>query len=183
MNTSEHVAALREQGYTVIEKLLIDNEINRLKSALEPWLNGQLMGRNNFEGEKSERVYALLAKHPDFALLVEHKKILAILDEMLEPDYLLSANLAINVHPGETPQPFHHDNNGGSFGVAGVTHGISVIWNLDEFTENNGATEIIPAAIDSYTKFQQQIMPLKSRCPRDQRWYFQDHWFTAAAQI
>ena len=122
MNTSEHVAALREQGYTVIEKLLIDNEINRLKSALEPWLNGQLMGRNNFEGEKSERVYALLAKHPDFALLVEHKKILAILVEMLEPDYLLSANLAINVHPGETPQPFHHDNNGGSFGVAGDTH-------------------------------------------------------------
>lgn len=146
MNTSEHVAALREQGYTVIEKLLIDNEINRLKSALEPWLNGQLMGRNNFEGEKSERVYALLAKHPDFGLLVEHKKILAILDEMLEPDYLLSANLAINVHPGETPQPFHHDNNGGSFGVAGVTHGISVIWNLDEFTENNGATEIIPGS-------------------------------------
>ena len=182
MNTSEHVAALREQGYTVIEKLLIDNEINRLKSALEPWLNGQLMGRNNFEGEKSERVYALLAKHPDFALLVEHKKILAILDEMLEPDYLLSANLAINVHR-KTPQPFHHDNNGGSFGVAGVTHGISVIWNLMNSRKTTAPLRSSRAAIDSYTKFQQLIMPLKSRCPRDQRWYFQDHWFTAAAQI
>ena len=146
MNTSDHISAIREQGYTVVESLLTDDDINRLKSALQPWLQGQFMGRNNFEGEKSERVYALLAKHQDFALLVEHPEILAIVDQMLEPAYLLSANLAINVHPGETPQPFHQDNNGGAFAVTGVNHGISVIWNLDEFTEQNGATEIIPGS-------------------------------------
>ena len=65
---------------------------------------------------------------------------------MLERDYLLSAILAVNVHPGETPQPFHQDNNGGDFAVSDVNHGISVIWNLDEFTEENGATEVIPGS-------------------------------------
>ena len=63
MNTSDHISAIREQGYTVVESLLTDDDINRLKSALQPWLQGQFMGRNNFEGEKSERVYALLAKY------------------------------------------------------------------------------------------------------------------------
>ncbi len=146
MNTSKNIEAINDQGYTIIESLLSDSDIDRIKSALEPWLQGQLMGRNNFEGEKSERVYALLAKHPDFALLVEHPEVLAILDQMLEPDYLLSANLAINVHPGETPQPFHRDNDGGAFAAARVNHGISVIWNLDDFTDDNGATEIIPGS-------------------------------------
>lgn len=146
MNTADHIKEIRGQGYTIIESLLSMDEVNRIRGALEPWLQGQLMGRNNFEGEHSERVYALLAKHPDFALIVEHPQILAILDEMLEPDYLLSANLAINVHPGETPQPFHQDNNGGSFGASGVHHGISVIWSFDDFTEENGATQVIPGS-------------------------------------
>ena len=146
MNTPEHIRAIQDNGYTIIESLLTDNEVSCIKNALAPWLQGRLMGRNNFEGKKSERVYALLAKHPDFSLLVEHPKVLAIVDQMLERDYLLSANLAINVHPGETPQPFHQDNNGGTFAVSGVTHGMSIIWNLDEFTEENGATEIIPGS-------------------------------------
>lgn len=146
MNTSEHVQAINDQGYTILESLLSAEEITRIKSALEPFLQGQHMGRNNFEGEHSERVYALLAKHPEFANIVEHPEILSITDQMLEPDYLLSANLAINVHPGETPQPFHRDNDGGAYGAAGIHHGISVIWNFDDFTEDNGATEIIPGS-------------------------------------
>ena len=146
MNISEHIKAINETGYTIIEQLISTDHIQTIKSALAPWLQGRLMGRNNFEGEHTERVYALLAKHPDFALVVEHPTILGILDEMLEPDYLLSANLAINVHPGETPQPFHRDNDGGAFGAAGINHGISVIWSFDDFTEDNGATEVIPGS-------------------------------------
>ncbi len=146
MNTAQHISAIQDQGYAVIESLLNEHQIIRLRSALDPWLKGKLMGRNNFEGFKSERVYALLAKHNDFAMLVEHPEILAITNQLLERDYLLSANLAINVHPGETPQPFHQDNDGGPFASTGAIHGISVIWNLDEFTEDNGATEVIPGS-------------------------------------
>ena len=146
MNTAQQIKAIKDQGYVAIESLLTNEQINRIKSALEPWLQGTHMGRNNFEGEKTERVYALLAKHTDFAVLVEHPKILSIVDQILEQDYLLSANLAINVHPGETPQPFHQDNNGGGFAMVNANHGVSVIWNLDEFAEDNGATEVIPGS-------------------------------------
>ena len=144
MNTKEHIAAIGDQGYTIIEGLLSEDEVSRIRLALEPYLQGDLMGRNDFEGFQSERVYALLAKHPDLALIVEHPSVLDIVDQLLEPDYLLSANLAINCHPGETNQDFHRDNTGGNTCNPTDIHGISTIWNFDDFTETNGATELIP---------------------------------------
>ncbi len=104
------------------------------------------MGRNDFEGYSSERVYGLLAKDPALALIVEHPVILPILDQLLEPDYLLSANLAINCHPGETVQSFHRDNIGGLKPDVNQIYGISTIWNFDDFTADNGATELIPGS-------------------------------------
>lgn len=143
MDTSYHVGKIRETGYTIIESLLDDSDVVRVKKALDPWLQGEYMGRNNFEGYQTERVYAMLEKDPVFAELVEYPLILSILDEMLESDYLLSSCLAINCHPGETVQNFHRDNVGGGADPTRI-HGISAIWNFDDFTEDNGATEIIP---------------------------------------
>ena len=105
MDASAHAAQVREQGYTVMEGLLSSADMATIRAALSPWLQGRLKGRNNFEGTETERVYALLAKDPGFAVIVEHPEVLPVLDLLLEADYLLSANLAINVHPGETPQP------------------------------------------------------------------------------
>jgi len=144
MNTADRVAQIRTQGYTIIENLLDDAALSSIRAALDPWLDGQHFGRNDFEGFHSERVYALLAKHPDLAIIVEHPAVLPIIDALLEPDYLLSSNLAINSHPGETAQRFHRDNAGGPGSDPALIHGISTIWNIDPFTEDNGATEVIP---------------------------------------
>ena len=97
MNTIE---SLRTRGYVVIPSLLSGSQIDRIRTALAPYLRGSLFGRNDFEGFKTERVYALLAKAPVVAELVEHPAVLAIVDEVLAPNYLLSANLAIKLTPG-----------------------------------------------------------------------------------
>jgi ectoine hydroxylase-related dioxygenase (phytanoyl-CoA dioxygenase family) len=143
---ARHLKAISEQGFTIIESVLEDTQLAALRDALTPWLQGKLTGRNNFEGFHSERVYGLLAKDPSLAMIVEHPRVLALLDQLLEPDYLLSANLAINSHPGETPQNFHRDNDGGPSGDPTAIHGISTIWNIDAFTGTNGATEVIPGS-------------------------------------
>lgn len=145
MDIDAHVDAIKTQGYTIIEKSLPDDEIVEVRAALAPYLQKKLMGRNDFEGYCSERVYALLAKSTSFAKIVEHVDVLSIVDRFLAPNYLLSANLAINVHPGETPQRFHADNAGVSADRT-QTHGISTIWAFDDFTEDNGATEVIPGS-------------------------------------
>ena len=144
----KHLAELKVDGFTVIEKLVPAELLGRIREELSPYLQGEKMGRNNFEGESSERVYALLAKSPSMAELIEHPSILALLDQLLPNNYLLSAALAINVHPGETPQPFHIDDGAGGLGIPRPrkAFGISTIWALDDFTETNGATEVIPGS-------------------------------------
>ncbi|MCB1693058.1 MAG: phytanoyl-CoA dioxygenase family protein [Pseudomonadales bacterium] len=141
-----HAREVRERGYTIVPEVLTPAEVSDIKAALAPWLGGLHMGRNDFEGFRTERVYALLAKDDRFARIVEHPRILPIVDLLLEANYLLSANLAINVHPGETPQSFHTDNSGMPYTSRTGIHGISTIWAFDDFTETNGATEVIPGS-------------------------------------
>ena len=139
---------ISEFGFCVIEGAFSVEQVQRTKTQLAPWLQGKLMGRNNFEGQRSERVYALLAKAPAIAEMVEHPDVLAIVDTLLAPHYLLSAALAINVHPGETPQPFHIDDNAGGTASPKPREplGVSAIWALDDFTKTNGATEVAPGS-------------------------------------
>lgn len=139
---------LRTDGYLILEGLLGPDEVHAVKSALSPWLQGERYGRNDFEGEHTERVYALLAKAPVLACIIEHPLVLALLDRLLSPHYLLSAALAINVHPGETPQPFHIDDSSNQL-PGPRPHpftGVSTLWAFDDFTDTNGATELVPGS-------------------------------------
>jgi ectoine hydroxylase-related dioxygenase (phytanoyl-CoA dioxygenase family) len=140
----EHVSEIRRDGFVVLADVLSPAQVNAMRVALTPYLQGQRMGRNDFEGFHTERVYALLAKDPALALLVEHPRLLAIVDRLLSPSYLLSAFLAINVHPGETPQAWHFDDGGCMVPRPRAMHGVSAIWALDQFTAENGATQVIP---------------------------------------
>ena len=142
------IAEIRERGYTVIEDALVPAEVELVREELAPWLQGEFLGRNNFEGYQSERVYALLAKAPSIAMTVEHPRILPLVDAFLQPGYLLSAALAIKLHPEETEQPFHIDDGGDTPLLRRPREmvGVSTIWALDDFTEENGATEIIPGS-------------------------------------
>ena len=148
MTTATQLARLRTDGYTVLERAIDGALIARIKSELAPWLGGKRMGRNDFEGFHSERVYALLAKARSIAELVEHPQVLAIADALLPPHYLLSALLAIKVHPGENAQRFHIDDSAGGFPLRRPRPwmGISTIWALDDFTATNGATEVVPGS-------------------------------------
>ncbi|MEM7221278.1 MAG: phytanoyl-CoA dioxygenase family protein [Pseudomonadota bacterium] len=146
--TPARLDAIERDGYCVIEGALTSAQCARVKAELAPYLQREKMGRNDFEGEHSERVYALLAKAPVIAELIEHVAILPLLDALLAPNYLLSAALAINVHPGETPQPFHIDDGAGSrmLPKPRPAYGVSTIWAIDDFTADNGATEVAPGS-------------------------------------
>jgi len=151
MSTTElqnRLARISVDGYCVIENLIPQEKICQIKDQLDTYFQGKKMGRNAFEGHHTERVYALLSKSTSMADLIEHPTILEMLDVLLPNNYLLSAALAINVHPGETPQPFHYDDSAGYLDLPKPRRafGISTIWALDDFTEDNGATEVIPGS-------------------------------------
>jgi ectoine hydroxylase-related dioxygenase (phytanoyl-CoA dioxygenase family) len=143
------IRGIREEGFIILENLLSDEQVQRIRAELAPYLQMQHMGRNDFEGFKSERVYALLAKAPAVAEIIEHPAVLPVVDAFLPKNYLLSSALAINLHPGETAQNFHIDDapgGGPEVPKPRPPFGISSIWAFDDFTEANGATEVIPGS-------------------------------------
>ena len=142
--TTDLVEAIRRDGYVVAPDLISQRDVAEIKESLAPWLQTRQMGRNDFEGFRSERVYALLAKAPPVARIIEHPDVLAVCDALLTPHYRLSACLAIQVHPGETAQGWHADDSYVWIPRPRPMMGVSAIWALDDFNEDNGATELIP---------------------------------------
>jgi ectoine hydroxylase-related dioxygenase (phytanoyl-CoA dioxygenase family) len=140
-----HLRHLEQQGYTLIEDFLDKTALARVREGLAPFL-GTHAGRNNFEGEKTERVYTLVARGPVFEDLVEDARVLALLDRLLQPGYLLTASQAICIHPGETPQPIHADDMFYRIPRPRPPISISTIVAVDAFTRENGGTQIIPAS-------------------------------------
>jgi ectoine hydroxylase-related dioxygenase (phytanoyl-CoA dioxygenase family) len=145
-DTNDEVAAFRRDGYVILPRVLDDGELAALKAALAPFEAGRPMGRNDFEGERTHRVYSLAAKGAVFLKLAEHPRVLALIDALLLPNWLLSTLQSIRLHPGETAQPWHTDD--GFYRIPRPRTGLAVstIWAIEEFTIENGATELIPGS-------------------------------------
>lgn len=142
----EQLGHYHEQGYVILPEVLTQQERDDIRAALDPFNDGTYPGRNEFEGLHSERVYKLLTRSPVFADLLVHPTALAALDRLLAPGYLISAFLSILVHPGETAQDLHFDDGFVRQPRPRPSNMVSVIWAVDEFTDDNGATEIVPGS-------------------------------------
>lgn len=140
-------SAFDKDGYVIFKNVLNDDGIGAIRAALAPHLDRKIYGRNDFEGLKSNRVYGLLAKSPVFADLVTHPLALAFAERDLGRSCLLSACLAIRLDPGESVQPWHYDDAHILIPrPRGRACGVSVFWAVDDTTEENGATEILPGS-------------------------------------
>ena len=119
--------------------------MSRIKQVvLEITDNEARKGRNAFEGRNTSRPYAILAKSRIFDMMVEHPRILRLLDSLLLPNYLITASQAINIHPGEDRQPYHFDDAFCAVPRPRSPFGVSAIWAIDDFTVHNGATVVFP---------------------------------------
>lgn len=146
-DVADDLRSYDRDGYVVMPNAVDADVLERIRAELSPWLGDDAFkGRNDFEGFLSNRVYALLAKAPAIAVLVEHQWVMAMLDRLLLPNFLLSANLAINLLPGETAQQFHIDDDFYRVGRPRPAISVSAIWAIDDFTAENGATEVIPGS-------------------------------------
>ncbi len=144
---NDELARFDRDGFVVLERVLSRAEIDEVVRALAPLEADRPMGRNAFEGERSQRVYSLAGKGEVFLRLAEHPRVLALLDAKLLKNFLLSTLQSIRLHPGEDAQAWHTDD---AFYFMPRPHAlplaVSVIWAIDDFTADNGATELIPGS-------------------------------------
>ncbi|MEP6875158.1 MAG: phytanoyl-CoA dioxygenase family protein [Burkholderiales bacterium] len=140
-----HLDELDRQGFTVIPDFLRADDIARVRAGLAPHL-GTHAGRNNFEGFKTERVYTLVGRGRCFEDIAEDARVLTLLDRLLAPGYLLTASQAICIHPGEAPQPIHHDDSFYPVPRPRASISFSTIVAVDAFAPDNGGTEVVPGS-------------------------------------
>ena len=143
----ERVAAIMEQvnaqGYVIIKKLFSDEAMNALKADVLPRFKHP-SGRNNFEGLATQRIYSMMVETDIANPMVEHPLIMGLLDKIFEPNYLLSQLQVINIHAGEAAQPLHYDDGFYPWPRPRRALGAATIIAVDDFTEDNGATVLIP---------------------------------------
>ena len=132
-----------EHGYVVLEAILNADELAEIREALDRILSSSPTGRNEFEGLQTQRIYTLVARGKVFERLVEHPAVVALVERQLLPGYLLTASQAIVLAPGETPQPVHTDDSFYVIPRPRPEISVSTMWAIDDFTEENGATEVI----------------------------------------
>lgn len=169
-----HVEQVLKDGYVVIPNVFSDAqaleaiaEIDRLHgSAPKP-------GHNAFDGFKTNRIFALLAKTRVFDKFVLLPQVLALNDFFLDKDYLIYIMETIVINPGEKNQVLHHDDSVTRLPRPRppVTAAIMIV--LDDYTEQNGATRIIPG---SHTwgsdRLGEEHEAVPAVCPRGSVVYF-----------
>ncbi|GAB2826600.1 phytanoyl-CoA dioxygenase family protein [Actinocorallia aurea] len=138
------LTALRRDGHVVLPGLLSEADLDGVRAAVAPLLGPR--GRNAFEGHRTQRLYSVLGKTRATDRLIDHPRVLALLDRLLQPNYLLSQLQIINIEPGEDAQILHPDD--GFYPVPRPRKALSVatVWALDDFTEENGATVVVPGS-------------------------------------
>jgi ectoine hydroxylase-related dioxygenase (phytanoyl-CoA dioxygenase family) len=141
-------ARVTEDGYAVLERAVepdlvaaLVGTIDRLMAALDVPL-----GANEFLGRRTRRLFNLLARDPLFAGVPVHEAVLPVVERVLDPECLLSSLTAVEMLPGESPQPLHADD--GTLPLP-RPHGpltCTAIWALSDFTEENGGTRVVPGS-------------------------------------
>ncbi|MHB8576579.1 MAG: phytanoyl-CoA dioxygenase family protein [Dehalococcoidia bacterium] len=138
-------ATLERDGFAVVEDVLSAEEALAKRQELTEILARTPNGRNDFEGFATRRIYALFAKTRAFDGPATHPLVLGVLDRVLG-SYQLSAPVGIEIGPGETAQNLHRDDGVYPIPMPHPEFIVNTMWALDDFTEANGATHVVPGS-------------------------------------
>lgn len=141
------IAALLRDGYLILDDAAPAALIAALDDDLAPAFAETPFGTGSFYGETTKRFGRLLARSPAAAPLVQHARILAIVEAVLGhwcDTIQLNVAQAIAVHPGAPAQMPHRDQDMWRATPGMGEYLINVIWPLTEFRADNGATLIWP---------------------------------------
>jgi ectoine hydroxylase-related dioxygenase (phytanoyl-CoA dioxygenase family) len=103
-------------------------------------------GTNAFLGLRTRRIFNLLARDPLFARVPLHPAVLPLVEQVLDPQCLLSSLTAIEMHSGQDAQPLHADDGSIALPRPHPTVVCVALWALTDFDHTNGATRLVPGS-------------------------------------
>jgi ectoine hydroxylase-related dioxygenase (phytanoyl-CoA dioxygenase family) len=139
---------LDDDGYAIVEGVLTREEATAVGTELRRLLDGVPGGRNFFEGFKTRRLYAGFGKTRVLDALATHPLVLGALEHVLGEHFQLSGPTAIEIGPGEVEQVLHRDEDIYPVPRPHPQIVANVMWALDDFTVENGATRLAVGSKD-----------------------------------
>jgi ectoine hydroxylase-related dioxygenase (phytanoyl-CoA dioxygenase family) len=141
-----HTQRIRDEGWTVLPGVIepelvaaLSGDLERLERELDV-----VPADNLFEGTRTVRIYNLLLHGPNFQSVPLHPRVLPVVEQVLDPGLLISSLSSIAIGPGERAQPLHADDQLLPLPRPHVPLVCNTMWALTDFTEENGATRLVP---------------------------------------
>jgi len=138
--------ALDRNGYLPLPNILSAEQIARIIERTDELIamEDEAAGREVHQEQGATRLSDLVNKGPIFEICFTHPRVLAAIAHVLGGDLKLSSLNYRAALPGSGLQALHADWGGAV--EPGDYYVCNSIWLLDDFTESNGATRIIPGS-------------------------------------
>jgi ectoine hydroxylase-related dioxygenase (phytanoyl-CoA dioxygenase family) len=150
--TAENVVEILQQdGCAIVRNLVPASLMDAIYGELAPFIEATAIGRDDFAGFRTQRTGSLVARSQAFQQLALHPLVLDTAAKVLGPyckKFQLHLTQVIKINPGETAQLLHQDQlvyDPFRF-PQGMECELHTMWALTDFTEENGATRVIPGS-------------------------------------
>lgn len=150
--TAEDVVdVLKQAACVIVRNLVPESLMDSIHERFTPFIEVTAIGRDDFAGFHTQRTGSLVARSQSFQQLALHPLVLDTAAKVLGPyckKFQLHLTQVIKINPGETAQALHQDQlvyDPFRF-PRDMDCELHLMWALTHFTEENGATRVIPGS-------------------------------------
>ena len=130
-------------GFTLLEGVLSPDEVAEMREALIR-LEAEVGDEQRFLG-RAGHVSNLPALDPVYHPVIDHPRTLPVVEHVLGEAIVLGSLNARIVRPGDPEQGLHSDIRADLLNPNSPVM-VNTVWLLDDFTEANGGTRIVPGS-------------------------------------
>jgi len=171
---SSRIKGLAEQlnrdGYLILPHLAAPELLDQLYDDLDPHFAAAEYSTGPFYGETTKRFGRLLMRSGVAERFVLHPVAYGIVAQILHhycETIQLNLTQAIEIHPGAPAQFPHRDQDMWRADKGTQEYMVNVMWALDDFTEDNGATRLWPKShVEAPDSFLPEEASVKAVMPR-----------------
>ena len=151
-NLEKDLEAFDRDGFRIFENVIDPDLIEEIRNALIKTENDNDIDIDigyrdtKFEGNRTIRIYNLLAHGETFWKIPIHRAIPPFAEAVSDEELQLSSLSSITLCPGQEAQSLHADDQLLPVPKPQQPFNLNCVWAISDFTEENGATRIVPGS-------------------------------------